>query len=168
MDRNDPLVQTIKLLAEHEEAVGLLYLLYSDQFGDFSDFWAELSSDKRAHANWIKTIYGGIYAGDIILKPDRFSLNEISKAIDFIKKQIDSTHRIEVSLMQAFATAVGIEENSLEKNFFAVYDGDAPQLQHVLIDVRLSISEHCKKIRDQYDKIRPSLQWHSSSINSNY
>jgi hypothetical protein len=157
MDEKDALAENIKSLAEHEEAISQLYDLYSLQFSDYLDFWAELAADKRKHAGWIRMLNGGIYAGDIVFKSDRFSLDEINSSIVFIRVQIDFAHRNEVSLMQAFSNAVGLEETALEKGFFNIFEGDAPELQHVLINIRVSINEHCQKIRAQYDVVRQTL-----------
>jgi hypothetical protein len=118
-----------------------------------------LASDKRKHAGWMRMLRGGIYAGDIIFKTDRFSLDEINASVVFVRVQVDFAHRNEVSLMQAFATAVGLEETAIQKGFFNIFEGDAPELQHVLIDIRVSINEHCQKIRAQYDAVRQNLQW---------
>jgi len=157
MDEKDALAENINALAEHEDAIGNLYSLYSLQFADYRDFWAELASDKRKHAGWVRMLLGGIYAGDIIFKTDRFGLDEINASVVFVHVQIDFAHRNEVSLMQAFATAVGLEETAIEKGFFNIFEGDAPELQHLLIDIRVSINEHCQKIRAQYDAVRQSL-----------
>ena len=159
MDEKDALAESINALAEHEEAIGNLYSLYSLQFGDYQDFWAELAADKRKHAGWVRMLRGGIYAGDIVFKSDRFGIDEINQSIIFVRIQVDFAHRNEVSLMQAFATAVGLEETALEKGFFNIFEGDAPELQHALIDIRVSINEHCQKIRAQYDAVRQGLQW---------
>ncbi len=156
MNEKDAMVECLKLLAEHEKAVSQLYLLYAEQFSDYQKFWSDLAEDKQKHAGWITSLNGGIYAGDITFKSDRFNLDNICSAIVYIHVQIDLTHRTEVSLMQAFATAVGIEETSLEKGFFEIFDGDAPQLQRILIEVRLSVADHCQKIRAQYEQIRTS------------
>jgi hypothetical protein len=159
MEEKDALAEIINALAEHEEATSQLYQLYSEQFSDYHDFWVGLASDKLNHAGWIRMLKGGIYAGDVKFKRDRFSLDQISSSIGFIRVQVDFAHRSEVSLMQAFATAVGIEESAMEKGFFNIFEGDAPQLQQILIDVRISMREHCQKIKALYDEIRPGLQW---------
>ena len=159
MEEKNALGQILELLAEHEQSLAQLYDLYAQQFGDYRDFWFELAHDKRNHAGWIRMLRGGIYAGDITFKKDRFNLDELQRAIVFIRVQIDTTYCCEVTLMRAFSTAVGLEETSLEKGFFNIFEGDAAQLQHILIDVRVSVNEHCKKIRSQYDQIRAGLRY---------
>ena len=137
----------IEALGEHQEAIGNLYHIYSERSPDFSQFWSQLADDKFRHVIWINAMLDGVRQGKVRLNRNRFQMEAIRAALQFVRRQISSARKRSVSFKQAFPVAVSIETTILDKNFFEAFESDLPELRKLTGKLLEETKDHLEKLR---------------------
>jgi hypothetical protein len=126
-------VSKIELIAEYESAVMELYWVFSEKFPEHKDFWIDMADDERKIVEWVHSVIELIKANKIEYNRDRFNIEAVRTAMNFIKAQIRETLDNPMSLQAATATASGIEDSLTKRRFYEMIKDDnqeARQLYH--------------------------------------
>lgn len=137
----------IEVLGEHQEAIGNLYHIYSERSPDLSLFWSQLADDKFRHVIWIHSLLDGVRQGKVRLDRNRFQMEAIRAAFQFVRRQISSARKRSGSFPQTFPVALSIETTILDKKFFEAFESDLPELRELTCKLLEETKEHLKKLR---------------------
>ena len=147
MDNSEMDLKKIEILAELQEAMGNIYHIYSERSPDFNQFWSQLADDKFRHVIWISTLLNGVKQGKVRLKRDRFHMEAIRAALQFVRRQISLAQKHSGSFKQAFPAAVSIETTILDKKFFEAFESDSPELRELTCKLQEETKNHLEKLR---------------------
>ncbi|MHC4500405.1 MAG: hypothetical protein ACYS9T_05325 [Planctomycetota bacterium] len=148
MTDKDKQIETIEMLAKHEEAVGQLYKAYAEKYTDHRDFWLGLSGDENQHALWINELYSKVEDGSVHFKQDRFQMPAIQHSLNYVQKMLLKSQEPDFELTEALSTAWYIEDALLEKKFFDVFETDSADLKETLRKLSEATTEHRQRIHD--------------------
>ncbi len=140
----------LEMLAKNEECVGELYTKYAENFVPLRVFWSGLAEEERLHATWIRLLKQMVLDGKMSLEPDRFNSAAISQFSHNIATEITQTKQLGNSLVNALATAMDIEENLIESQYFTALEADSPDLQRILRDLQTATADHRQKLQETY------------------
>jgi hypothetical protein len=140
----------IDLLAEYESAVMELYWVYSEKFPEHKDFWIDMADDERKIVEWIRSAIELIKANKIEYNRDRFNIEAVRAAMNFIKQQIRMTLDKPVTLQAAIAYASGIEDSMTKKRFYEMIKDDNQEAR--LLHQKFSTEN--QKHRDKLSQFR--------------
>ena len=150
MDLSSFQMSKIDLLAEYESAVMELYWVYSEKFPEHKDFWIDMADDERKIVEWIHSAIELIKANKIEYNRDRFNIEAVRAAMNFIKQQIRETLDKPVTLQAAIAYASGIEDSMTKKRFYEMIKDDNQEAR--LLHQKFSVEN--QKHRDKLSQFR--------------
>ena len=150
MDLSSFQMSKIDLLAEYESAVMELYWVYSEKFPEHKDFWIDMADDERKIVEWIRSAIELIKANKIEYNRDRFNIEAVRAAMNFIKQQIRETLDKPVTLQAAIAYASGIEDSMTKKRFYEMIKDDNQEAR--LLHQKFSTEN--QKHRDKLSQFR--------------
>ncbi|MHC4062523.1 MAG: hypothetical protein ACYSUC_01720 [Planctomycetota bacterium] len=148
MTDKDKQIETVEMLAKHEEAIGQLYKAYSERYTDHRDFWLGLSDDESQHARWINELHSKVEDGSVHFKQDRFQIPAIRHSLNYVEKMLFKSIEADFELIEAFSTAWYIEDALLENKFFEVFETDSADLKETLRKLSEATAEHRQRIHD--------------------
>jgi hypothetical protein len=120
-------ISKIQLVADFESAVMELYWLYSEKFPEHEAFWISMADDERKNTEWVKSIIEQINSGAIEYNRDRFNIEAIRTALNFVKSQIQAVQSQPVTLSAALGNAAGIEDSMAKRKFYEIIKDDNPE-----------------------------------------
>jgi rubrerythrin len=141
-------------LAENEEAIGVLYREYATRFPEYDSFWHGLADEEQEHADWIRVLCASMQDGRLLIRPGRFKGQAILTYLDYLRREVAKVRQGEITLLNALAVTLYIEESLLERKYFEVFETDAPQLSRVLQNLAASTRTHVDKARRALDSYR--------------
>ncbi|MCU0275830.1 MAG: hypothetical protein MUF02_03065 [Acidobacteria bacterium] len=124
MDLSSFQVSKIELIADYMAAVMELYWVYSEKFPEHRDFWIDMADDERKNVEWIRSTIEQIKANKIDYNRDRFNIEAVRTAMNFIKAQIREALDKPISLQAATVYAVGVEDSMTKKKFYEMIKDD--------------------------------------------
>lgn len=139
-------LELLEVLKQHELAIAELYEVYAEVLPEFRDFWIDLSTEERQHAEWIDELYAEIRNNDEDFVVERFSIPTIKHSTEFINQQAINAHDSDFILINALSTALQIERGLIEKRYFEVFEGDSANTQKIL-----KLLDDCT--RSHYEKL---------------
>ena len=160
MDSNvseiDDARRVVEALADHEDALGDLYDAYGVVFVPQAGFWQGLSAEEYGHASLMRDLAGSARPRDhelgVFVDTGRFPLVELRAATRDVRDQIELAGNGAVSLVQALQTALGFEEEMIERDAYRVFDGDADAVAAVLSHLRVSSERHRDRLHDMLQR----------------
>jgi rubrerythrin len=157
MDTRESQNAILEMLAENEENVGRLYTAYAGRFPDRREFWSGLADEERLHATWIRMLKEMMLGGQLLFNAGRFDSAAIKTFSDQIESEIAKTASAGLSLSEALAAALSIEENLVESKYFEALESDSPVLQRLLKDLETATREHGQRIREEKEALSGKL-----------
>ena len=148
--------EIIELLAMHEEAIGQLYMLYSEKLPNKKDFWISFYKEELDHASWLRRLCPKIEKGLFEFNEGRFKLDIINKSLNIVKERIRKTEKGRINHIEALWAALEIENNILESKFCEIYKTDSEELSQLLRGLEDSYKEHRNRLKKIIDTISPT------------
>ena len=131
----------LALQIEHEETLCKLYKYYGELFPDI-DLWKHLEEEEKNHAQLIHPIIRKVSDEIIFFKGELESCEMIKDSLEILNIEIDKAKNKKIDLEYALVTAIEIEENMIELNFFRSMDTDAPFVEDLLRHVIMETEKH--------------------------
>ena len=153
MALNRSQIEEIEALALHEETIGDLYTAFANRFPDDREFWAELSDEEYAHADWVRALAGRVEGGELTINEGRFSTKALENSMNYIKGWIKQAESEEITLLYALSIAKDIENALLDKNFFEVFEADSEDMANVLNALIEASGEHRDRVLEKLDEV---------------
>ncbi len=150
--------QLLMALYNHEIAISQLYGAYADQFSEYEDFWRDLSEEEINHAASLESLSRKVKAGDECVTMGTFSFASIEASIERMSKLIAQVEDADVTLIDALAHAVRIEEGMIENRYFEVFEGDSEEAIEVLNTLADDSRRHAAEIRQAFEECREKAQ----------
>ena len=141
MDQKTYDLEIVEMLAKNEDKLSSLYAAYAHSFPSRKDFWNGLALEEVSHGKWVRTLVKRVEEGTVQIGNDRFNVDMMN---DFYKtvQQHQTENSQGVSLLAALTAAIELEKTMIEKKFFEVFQGDAPELQTLLLALEYSTENH--------------------------
>lgn len=135
-------------LVRHEETVAKLYGRYAVVFPEMKTFWGSLACDEIEHAKVLRHIGRQIEEGALDFSGARLTLDTIRTSQEFIENHIDAARRDPIGSSAALATAIAVEEKSIECQAFHVFTDEtaSPELRAAFAELRKHELQHRETI----------------------
>jgi len=140
--------QVIDALAEHEDAIGDLYAAYGMRFAGAASFWQGLSAEEYGHGSLMRDLTAHEHELDVFVDTKRFPLSELRAATRGVRDQIEVAERSRITLVEALETALGFEQEMVEREAYEVFTSDSANVARVLGHLRNSSERHRDSIRE--------------------
>jgi len=140
----------LTLLIENEETLSKLYKIYSQKFDEYQLFWERLSEDEIEHANAIRALEK--IADEITEK--RFDKDTILEFSAYINIKLNDAKKENQSIEKAIKTAVEIENEIIERQFFEPFDGDSAYLKKAIRYLKETVETHKKAVERALNKLK--------------
>jgi len=124
--------EAIGLMAAHESAIAELYRAYAARFPRCETLFLRLAEDEVEHARLISALAAKVRTGEVQVDPGRFRAPALLSSLDFVRERFQEAQKGEVSLAAALAAARDLELGLIEKRFFDILEGDAPEIRQLL------------------------------------
>jgi hypothetical protein len=157
MDEKEYQLEIISAIAKNEIILSALYAKYGHAFASRKKFWDEIAREEVSHAAWINTLKKRVEEGSVKFAHDRFNgdlVNDFSKYIQQQELRVNEG----MPLIEALEAAKEIEETMLEKKFFEVFHGDAPELEVLLLALEYSTKNHREIITKAWEEERKLIE----------
>lgn len=142
--------QVLMALYNHEIAISELYGVYADRFSEQEDFWQDLSGEEINHAASLEELAKKIKEDHEPVVSELFSKASVEASIERIKKLIAQAEDADLTLLDALAHAVRIEEGMIENRYFEVFKSDNPEMIDVLNTLADDSRRHAAEIKEAY------------------
>ena len=146
----------VEALADHEDAIGDLYAAYGMRFVHAAGIWQGLSAEEYGHGSLMRDLAGPARTRDhdldVFVDTTRFPLPELRAATRQVRDQIAVAENSQLTLIEALETALGFEEEMVERDAYQVFDGDADTVAAVLNHLRVSSERHRDRLRDMLQR----------------
>ncbi len=139
-------VSKIELLADYEAAIMELYWVYSEKFPEHKNFWIDMADDERKVVEWIHSTIEKIKASKIDYNRDRFNIEAVRAAMNFVKVQISEALDKPVSLQAALSNAANIEESMTKKKYYEMIKDDNPETNRMYQSFAAENQRHREKL----------------------
>jgi rubrerythrin len=154
MPSQDDQLEAIGLIAAHENGVLDLYSAYAARFPDSADLFTSLATAERDHARRIADFAGQVRAGTVRINPGRFPHATLLNSLEFIREQVSEAQNPELTLVKALSVAHDLETGLIERCYFAVVEGDSPDLRSLLQLLAEETEDHCALLQEAWEKER--------------
>ena len=147
-------IDIIAVLSELERNVGRLYEAYGFQFPEHRSFWQNLANEEKEHAIWLEKLGNYVRQGQAVLNEKRFNIFAARSFLNYLKSELDKAARQEITIINAAAIALYLEESIMEHNYYEVISGDAPELQKTFDYLTTATSVHIKRVKEFLDHVK--------------
>ncbi|HBI33823.1 MAG TPA: hypothetical protein DEA43_04240 [Candidatus Moranbacteria bacterium] len=157
MDEREYQLEIISQMAKNEIKLSELYAKYAHAFPTRREFWNDIAREEVSHSAWIDTLKKRVEEGFIQFSSDRFNmdlLNDFYKYVQAEELKISE----EMPLISALVASKEIEETLLEKKFFEVFKGDAPELEILLLALEYSTKNHREIVIKAWEEERKLIE----------
>ena len=138
--------ELIGLLQHYELSIARLYESYASILPDLKNEWLAFAKEERLHAQWIDTLHIHLKNEKISFDQQKFTVQSIRLAIDYVKKQADQVVQNKPDFIQCLNTAVNIEKSLLESAFFKVFKLEGPKAQNIKNRLEKATQAHLDKL----------------------
>lgn len=136
------------LLEQCEEAVSELYKEYAKCFPHHKEPWQRLANDEIQHAEWIRTLRARIQDGSVHLSEQRRVQPErIVASLDQIAAEIVRARAGQMLIVDAFAAALRLEKDIIERKWFEFFETDSPELKRVFGSLAAETTRHAEALQ---------------------
>ena len=147
-------MDTLELLAKNEEEIGDLYELYAKIMPQHKDLWLELSKEEMGHAAWIRDFAKGTEKGKLTLNKRRFPAESFQTYHEYLKGSMGKASLRGIEPMQAFTTALYIEQALIELKFWGVMDTGSVEFDNVALRLHNATKKHIEEIGEYWAKVK--------------
>ena len=140
--------RVVEALADHEDAIGDLYDAYAALLVEAASFWQGLSAEEYGHGSLMRDLAARDHELDVFVDQRRFPLSALHDATRDVRDQIELAGRSGVTLVQALETALGFEQEIVEREAYQVFASDSFNVSRVLKHLRVSSERHRDAIRE--------------------
>lgn len=143
-----------RLLAEHEEAIGLLYVRLGEVFPESAAFWNELAKEEIEHKKLILEIHEKCLAGKWTFQRPSFVTEAILQSLDWIASRKENIETRGISMRNALKLAVQIEDSMMESRFFEIIENDSPEMVDTLESLAAYTRAHAQRLRREARRLK--------------
>jgi hypothetical protein len=156
MDELEYQLEIIEQMAKNEIKLSELYAQYAHSFATRKDFWNEIAREEVSHGAWISTLKKRVEEGSVKFGSDRFNIDLLNDFYKYIQAE-ELKVKEGMPLIGALVASREIEETMLEKKFFEVFHGDAPELEILLLALEYSTKNHREMVIKAWEEERTLL-----------
>ncbi len=154
-------------LFEHELAIAGLYENFARQFHSSGRFWHRLSAEEISHSKQLEQLVDRMNRNELEFSRPEFNIREIEESLEFIDLHLRSFLSGHGNAKEALSVAVTIEEGIIERNFFAVIDGDPQEVQRQFKALSHASQIHFQRLKTRvehpfFSRIFPFASWYES------
>lgn len=142
--------QIVELLAEAEETIGEIYLIFTREFTKEAEFWQKLANDELMHAQWVRMLLPRVLAGTITFKEDRFGTDAYAQFSEHLQRQLRQVRTEPVTEAAALSIALDIETTLVEKCFYDVFESSEPESTRILQMLSRSSDAHQRSVNQKW------------------
>lgn len=150
-------MEIIDQMAKNEVKLSELYARYAHQFPARKDFWSGLAVEEVSHSAWIKTLGKRVEEGNVMFSKGRFNIDLLRDFYKYIQQQ-ELDLKEGIPLISALVASKELEETLLEKRFFEVFKGDAPELEVLLLALEYSTKNHREFVIKAWEEERKTME----------
>ena len=143
----------IRLLCEHEEAIGRLYAEYAKIFQADEAFWNQFSKEESLHAEWIRSLQVLHEKGEVLFT-GRFKEAALQTSLKYIHNQIEKAREGSVTRVEALSISLSLENSLIEKKFFDAFAGDSVEAQKIRQLLIEATKKHRTAMQEAWSKSR--------------
>lgn len=114
----DHQIKTLMLLHELEEALGNMYVTFSQEYPEHNVLWKRLIAEEQQHAEAVRALYRQIYQGKVLFDEGAIKHAAVQSIIDYIKNITDSAHQKKFSEKQIISHSLDVEKSLIERRLF--------------------------------------------------
>lgn len=131
---------------EQELLLAELYLLFSNKYLAYSEFWESMVADEREHAAWIQHFSNSVQQGKINFAEGSVRSGAIASSISYITGIIEEFKKRSFDVVRSASIALDLEKSLIERNVFKHFEGDSHEVTSCLGALSQAQDEHVKKI----------------------
>lgn len=145
--------EMMRLLAEHEEAIEMLYRQYAGRFGGYSDFWRRIADEEKKHSRILRHLR--LMADEEMLyhNPSGFNMLLLRDSITSVKAGITKVRSGLETIDGALAFARELETNIVELKFFDAFKDVTAEYRSAFNDIKNDTSRHALEVQNEWWRI---------------
>ena len=144
----------VNILLEYKELLSQLYQLCNRRFPEYNNLWQNLFIEKRSHAKWVKSLQPEVDTGIISINPTSFKVEALRFMMQSIRSKIDDLKTKPITSLQILIFVKDTEDGMLEKNFFTIFQGDAPEFKNKKSNLELEHQNNVNMIKSTLSNIK--------------
>lgn len=148
--------EAIELLAENEMVISRIYRVFSERFPEYHDFWEEMAEEEIQHADMIRSVLPEVKEGTVRFKGKSFDETSVGMFRDYLKVSLARAGEQDIPLKDAFETALAIEHDLIERDFFDFFEADTGELNLIFQGLASSTREHHRRLVQAVENNRQS------------
>ena len=117
-----------------------------------------MAEEETQHAGMIRSVVPEVKEGTLRLKTERVDKTSIDMFRDYLKFSLARAREQEVSLKDAFETALAIEHDLIERSFFDLFEADMSELALIFEGLMSSTREHHSRLVRTLEQNRKSAE----------
>lgn len=141
------------MMADNETLVSQLYHTYGELFPDKKEFWFQLEQEEVTHARSLNDLADKLATGEVIFDQNRFKKESISLFNEIVGKRLTQAKTEPITLVEALANGVNIENALLEKDIFHIFASDSVAVRNVLNTLAEDTSRHRRTIQAELARL---------------
>jgi rubrerythrin len=147
-------LEVLGLMAAHESAACDLYRTLAARFPERAELFLGLAEEEVEHARKIGGFAEQVRAGEIKVDPERFPPAAVLESLDRLRERAAQLERGDLSLADALAVAVDMENEILERSYFDVVESDGPELAELLRTLDAETRAHRERLGAAWEQER--------------
>ena len=157
MDEKEYQLEIVSQMAKNEVKLSALYAKYAHSFPTRKEFWNDIAREEVSHGAWIETLRKRVEEGSVKFGSDRFNIDLLNDFYNYVQQQeLNITEGM--PLIRALVASKELEETMLEKKFFEVFHGDAPELEILLLALEYSTKNHREIVIKAWEEEKKLLE----------
>ena len=141
MQNSDLHKHKVESIAQLKESISELYRIYSEKFPENSQFWRDLSRERKMQAGWIHSTMIGVTQGDGKIDPERFNDEVIQSTLTYVDQLKKSALNTPISCREAISMTIHLEDAMIGKQFFEIFKNDSSEFNIVTQQFKLALYE---------------------------
>jgi hypothetical protein len=136
-------------LAEHEEAMSVLYSANAATFPEVADLWKALARDEHSHGVLLRSLADEADDVTAFVRSRRYDLAEVQADT---KRLRDLARIVPVAgfpLQEAFHVALRLEDSLIESQLFVAHEDDPPRVAAVVGTLREQTEKHQRRLGER-------------------
>jgi rubrerythrin len=138
--------ELLSILAEHEEAIASLYVIFGFYLPNTKNLWDQLVSDEKDHAAWLKNLRERLDADGMLLNRRQFNTAAVQTSILYVRQRIAEVSAKGITTLRALTIGLDLESSLIEKEFFHVLEADSVEMKIQFNALNDQTAAHRKKI----------------------
>jgi len=148
----------IEALAENEMLISRIYRTYAERFPDDREFWGTMAYEETQHADLVRSLGLEVKGGTVEFNSDGFDKTSLDMFHDYLKFSLARTQEEDILPKDALETALAIEHDLIERNFFGFFEAKKGELSLILEGLASSAREHHRRLVQALEKSRGSRE----------